>query len=87
MQKKQGELTRYLPGAVLILSGVVIVAFPMLLVAFVSALLILGGIVAIAIAYRVKRFQDEAGRLNDSEPFDGSFWNQAERVINRGRWH
>jgi hypothetical protein len=76
-----------MPGAILILSGVFIVAFPMLLVAFVSALLILGGIVAIAIVYRVKRFQDEAGCLDDSEPFDGSFWNQAEKVFHRGRWH
>ena len=77
MQKNTRDMTRYLPGAILILSGVLIVAFPMLLVAFVSGLLILGGVMAIVIANKVKRFQDATGRLYDSEPFHGSFWNQA----------
>ena len=77
MQKNPRDITRYLPGAILILSGVLIVAFPMLLVAFVSGLLILGGVMAIVMANKVKRFQDATGRLHDSEPFHGSFWNQA----------
>jgi len=87
VQKNPRNVTRYLPGAILILSGVLIVAFPMLLVAFVSGLLILGGVMAIAITHRVKRFQDATGCLHDSEPFDGSFWNQAERVFHRGQRH
>jgi hypothetical protein len=87
MQKNPRDMTRYLPGAILILSGVLIVAFPMLLVAFVSGLLILGGVMAIVIANKVKRFQDATGRLHDSEPFQGSFWNQTEKVFHQDRWH
>ena len=85
MQKNLRDMTRYMPGVVLILSGVLIVAFPMLLIAFVSGLLILGGVMAIAIAYRVKRFQDATGRLHHSEPFYGSFWNHAEKAFHQDR--
>lgn len=87
MTRKTRDMTRYLPGAILILSGVLIVAFPMLLVAFVSGLLILGGVMAIAIAHRIKRFQDITGRLHDSEPFSGSFWNHTEKAFHQERWH
>ena len=87
MTGKTRDMTRYLPGAILILSGVLIVAFPMLLVAFVSGLLILGGVMAIAVAYKIKRFQDATGRLQDSEPFHGSFWNQGEKVFHQDQWH
>jgi hypothetical protein len=87
MQKNPRDMTRYLPGAVLILSGVMIVAFPMLLVAFVSGLLILGGVMAIAIAHKIKRFQDTTGRFHDSETFHGSFWNQSEKVFHHDQWH
>ena len=87
MQKNARDMTRYLPGAILILSGVLIVAFPMLLVAFVSGLLILGGVMAIAIAHKVKRFQGATGCLHDSEPFHGSFWDQAEKVFHQDRRH
>jgi uncharacterized membrane protein HdeD (DUF308 family) len=73
MKKTSRGITRYIPGVILILSGLVIVAFPMLLVAFVSALLILGGIMAIAIACKVKRLKDGAGRLHDLGSFDRSF--------------
>jgi hypothetical protein len=85
--KNPKDMTRYIPGAILILSGVLIVAFPMLLVAFVSGLLILGGVMAIAIAYRVKRFQDATGRLRESESFHGSFWNHTEKVFHQDQWH
>jgi uncharacterized membrane protein HdeD (DUF308 family) len=87
MKNKTKEMARYLPGVILILLGLVIVAFPMLLVAFVSALLVLGGIMAIAIARKLKRFEDEAGRLHGSGPFERSFWNDAERAFHRSRWH
>jgi hypothetical protein len=87
MQKKPREMATYLPGAILILSGVLIVAFPMLLVAFVSGLMILGGVMAIAIAYKIKRFQDATGRIHESDPFHGSFWNQTEKVFHQDQWH
>jgi uncharacterized membrane protein HdeD (DUF308 family) len=87
MQNHSKDMTRYLPGAILILSGVLVVAFPMLLVAFVSGLLILGGIVAIAIAHKVKRFHDATGQLYDSGPFYGAFWNDDEKVFHQHRWH
>jgi hypothetical protein len=80
-------MTRYLPGTILVLSGVLIVAFPMLLVAFVSGLLILGGVMAIAVAHKIKRFQDTTKRFHDSEPFHGSFWNQSEKVFHQDQWH
>jgi uncharacterized membrane protein HdeD (DUF308 family) len=87
MKTKTWGITRYMPGVILVLLGLVIVAFPMLLVAFVSALLILGGIMAIALAYKIKRFEDGAGRLHDSASFHRSFWNHAERVFHHNRWH
>jgi hypothetical protein len=85
--RRTRDMTRYLPGSILILSGVLIVAFPMLLVAFVSGLLILGGVMAIAIVYKIKRFQDTTGRFHDSEAFHGSFWKQNERVFHQDQWH
>ena len=87
MKNKLRDVAGYMPGVILIALGLVIVAFPMLLVAFVSALLILGGIMAIAIAHKLKRFDDEAGRLHASGSFERSFWSDAERAFHRGRWH
>lgn len=87
MKSKPRDVAGYMPGVILIALGLVIVAFPMLLVAFVSALLILGGIMAIAIARKLKRFDDEAGRLRDSGPFERFFWNHTERAFHRSRWH
>ncbi|MBW1739930.1 MAG: hypothetical protein JRJ42_02215 [Deltaproteobacteria bacterium] len=87
MKEKLRDMTRYIPGLIFILLGLVIVAFPMLLVAFASALLILVGIIAIAIAHKTKRLEDEIGYLFDSEPFEKSFWDQAQKVFYRGPWY
>jgi hypothetical protein len=87
MQGDPKDIVRYLPGAVLILSGIMIVAFPMLLVAFISGLLILGGIMAIAVAHKIKGLQDATRRFNDSEHFHGSFWDQREKVFHQDQWH
>lgn len=87
MRQKRMNVSRYLPGIILIGLGLVIVAFPMLLVAFVSALLILAGMLAIGFARKIVDTENEIHFLFDSRPFERSFWNQAEKIFYRGRWH
>ena len=59
MKEKLIGMTRYLPGLILMFLGLIILAFPMLLVAFVAALLVMGGILAVAIAHRTKHLEDD----------------------------
>jgi type IV secretory pathway VirB3-like protein len=87
MKEKLIGMTRYLPGLILMFLGLVIVAFPMLLVAFVSALLVMGGILAVAIAHRTKHLEDDIAFMFASEPLDRSFWGRAKRVFCRRRWY
>ncbi len=87
MKYKLRDMTRYLPGLIILFLGLIIAAFPILLVAFVSALLVVVGILAIVIAHRSRRLKDEITFMFDSEPFDRPFWGRAERVFCRRRWH
>ncbi len=77
----------YSPGLVLILMGLIIWAFPMLLVAFVSALLVLVGVIAMAAAYHMRRIEKEMDRIGDREGLEGSFWDRAEKLFSRRPWH
>ena len=87
MKEKLIGMTRYLPGLILMFLGLIILAFPMLLVAFVAALLVMGGILAVAIAHRTKHLEDEIAFMCDAEPIGTPFWGRAQRVFCRRRWY
>ena len=57
----------YVPGSMLILLGILIVAVPELLVALVAATLIMIGIGALYAAHQVRKLHEEFGK------FDGAF--------------
>lgn len=86
MRGKFESVKKYVPGLILILLGLVIVAFPMLLVAFVSAMLILAGVIAIAVAHKAKNLENQIGRLSSLDPFERAFWHRAEKAFCRRPW-
>ena len=86
MKNRLKEMTRYMPGLIFILMGVMIVAFPMLLVAFVSAFLVMVGIIAIALAYHMKRVEKEMNHMFDGKPFERSFWHRTQEIFCRRPW-
>jgi hypothetical protein len=67
--------------------GLLIVAFPMLLVAFVSAFLVVVGIIAIALAYHTRRLEKEIDHVFDRQPFERSFWHRTQEIFCRRPWH
>ena len=71
------NLRYYVPGIMLILTAVVIVAVPEILVAFIAALIITAGIAALYIGHKVRKSEIEPGNFDyrslDDHFFDLSF--------------
>jgi hypothetical protein len=67
----------YLPGSILILIAILIVAFPEILVAFIAALVIMTGIGALYIGSAIRKSETEFRNMNgwffDNEPFARRF--------------
>lgn len=59
------KLSYYVPGTGMILLGVLVVAFPALLVALVAAVLIVIGIGALYAAHHVRKLHEELGKFDD----------------------
>jgi len=80
------DLSLYLPGVILIILGVLVVAFPMLLVALISAGLVLIGIAAITMAHQLRQLNRRSHWTVDWEPVDrtGSDW--LHRLFVYRRW-
>ena len=55
------SLRYYLPGIILILVAIVIVAVPEILIGFIAALIILAGIGALTIGHRIRKSKIEFG--------------------------
>ncbi|MBW2601589.1 MAG: hypothetical protein JRD47_06650 [Deltaproteobacteria bacterium] len=76
-----------MPGLFLIFLGFVIVAFPVLLVAFVAALLVLAGIVILTIAHKARQLEDKLGLQFNPGTYHKTFCGQPHRHFNRGPWY
>ena len=76
----------YLPGAIFIVLGILVVLFPMLLVGLFSAGLILIGITAISVAHRLKKWQRNSHWAMDWEGVDPFMGEWRNRVFVRRRW-
>lgn len=76
----------YLPGAIFIVLGILVVLFPMLLVGLFSAGLILIGITAISVAHRLKKWQRNSHWTMDWERVDPFMGEWRNRVFVRRRW-
>ena len=64
----------YLPGTILILIAIIIVAFPEILVAFVASIIIMAGIGALYIGHRIRKSETESrhnGEWFSDEDFFG----------------
>ena len=86
MKERIKGLSVYLPGAILVMLGILVVFFPMLLVGLFSAGLILIGITAISIAHHLsKHHRNSHWKVNweHVDPFVGD-WQH--RVFIRRRW-
>ena len=79
----------YLPGIILIMIAVLIVAVPEILVAFLASLIIMAGIVALIIGHKIRKshiqFQDTDEWFFGEDPFGRRF---ARRPVFRdwNRW-
>ena len=86
MKKGINGFSLYVPGAIFIMLGILVVLFPMLLVGLFSAGLILIGITAISVAHHLrKRYRNSHWKVNweHVDPFVGD-WQH--RVFVRRRW-
>ena len=86
MREKMREYSFYLPGATFIMLGLLVVFFPMLLVALFSAALILIGIAAISIAHRLRKLRRDAERTVVWEPVDPHVGEWLQRMFVYRRW-
>ncbi len=86
MKRRFGGFSLYVPGATFIVLGLLVVLFPMLLVAFFSAALILIGITAISIGHRLRslrRHPEKTVVWESADPYMGELF---DRVFVYRRW-
>jgi hypothetical protein len=58
------SLSYYLPGILLILVAIVIVAVPEILIGFIAALIMVAGIGALTIGHRIRKSEIEFGNID-----------------------
>jgi hypothetical protein len=81
MKEKMRGFSLYLPGATFITLGLLVVFFPMLLVALFSAALILIGVTAISIAHRLRKLRQGSEWTVAWESVDPFVGDRFERVF------
>jgi len=64
----------YLPGIVLISAAVLILAFPEILVAMVSALIIITGCIALAVGHGIRKSEIKLNKMD--QQFQTSGWHR-----------
>ena len=86
MSERWKEFSLYLPGAIFVILGMLVVSFPMLLVGMFSAALILFGITAIFVAHQLKKRQRNSHWTVTWEPVDPYMGEWLHRVFLHRRW-
>jgi len=76
-----GNLKYYIPGIVLILIAVMIVAFPEILVALVAAAIIMAGVSALAVGHMMRKseaaFRNTEGQFFDDDAYGRPFGHRS----------
>ena len=80
------EFTLYLPGTIFILLGILVVFFPMLLVALISAGLIFLGLMAILVGHRLNALRHRGELTVVWDPVEPSIGKWFDRVFLYRRW-
>ena len=85
MKKNITGMSLYLPGAIFIMLGILVVLFPMLLVGLFSAGLIVLGITAISVAHQLRKWRRNSHWTVAWEPVDPHVgeWLQRKFVYRR----
>lgn len=86
MSRRWMEFSLYLPGTIFILLGILVVFFPMLLVALISAGLILLGFMAILVAHRLNALRHRGEWTVVWDRVESSIGNWFDRVFLYRRW-
>lgn len=73
----------YIPGVVLILFGVLVIAVPQILVALVAAGLVMAGIGMLSLGHRMRQAERSLGSMR----FDDWFVWRCNRPSRFTRWH
>jgi hypothetical protein len=81
MSRRLEGFSGYMPGVVLIILGVLVILFPMLLVAFFSAILIMIGLSAILVVHRLKKWQGAPEWKMDWQTGDGPWGERLQRLF------
>ena len=76
----------YVPGAIFIMLGILVVFFPMLLVGLFSAGLIVLGITALSVAHHLRKWQRDSHWTVAWEPVDPYAEEWLQRVFVYRRW-
>ena len=80
------EFSVYLPGAIFVMLGILVVFFPMFLVGLFSAALILIGITAISVAHQLRKYQRNVRRTVHSEYVNPFVKEWPHRMFVHRRW-
>ena len=80
------SLKYYLPGTLLILTAALIIALPEILVAFVSACIIVAGIISLYVGHKMRKLEKEAAGFNDAFFSDNYFRTPFYRVWHNRFW-
>ena len=86
MKEGMKGLSPYLPGAIFIMLGILVVLFPMLLVGLFSAGLIVLGITTISVAHRLRKWQRNPHWTVAWESVDPQVEDWLQRVFVHKRW-
>ena len=86
MKNGMKEFSLYLPGAIFIMLGILVVFFPMLLMGLFSAGLIVLGITAISVAHRLKKYQSNSHWTVHWEEVDSFVEKWPHRVFVNRPW-
>ena len=77
----------YLPGIILILTAILVVAVPEILVAFIASLIIVAGIGALYIGHNIRKSQIEFRHMDERFSDEDSFGREFFRKPLFRDWH
>ena len=86
MKRKWRGFSLYLPGTIFLVLGILVVLFPMLLVALISAGLLLIGFMGISVAHRLRKLRQGAEWTVVWEPVEPFVGEWLDRVFLYRRW-
>ena len=77
----------YLPGIILILIAIIIVAVPEILIAFVASVIIMAGIGALYIGHKIRKSEIECQTMDDCSSDEDFFGRRFARKPIFRDWH